>query len=165
MIRYAFRESAILYQRKADPQTYGEAIRALGDADGYVSPDSVWRAARHPAHPLHGEYEWDRKKAAEAHWRDRSRHLIAAIYLVSADNLPNRPAYFNLRVAEGRRYVPEEVAGSDALLRLELVRVAVRELRQFRRRFSRLTFVAAPIDTAIEAAEQHLADAEQATYA
>lgn len=163
MIRYAFRPVARV-KAKADPQTYGEAISALGDEHGYVSPDRVWKAARSAAHPLHGEFEWNKTKASEAHWRERSRQLIGAIYIVAEDNKPTRPAYFNIRVVDrGRQYVPEDQIATDAMFRFELLQIAVRDLRVFRRRFAHMTFVCQPIDTAIEAAEAHLAAAEAAT--
>lgn len=162
MYRYAFRESAVL-RRDADPQVYGEAIRALGDEHGYVSPDDVWRAARKATHPLHPEFEWDKTKAAEAHWRQRSRQLIGAIYIMAEANKPARPAYFNVQAEDGRRYVPEEQVAADIMLRTALLENAVRELRSFRRRFGRMTYIVGFLDAAIQAAEQHLNDADSAT--
>lgn len=56
-----------------------EAIEACADRTGRIDPVAVWRAARDPANPLHSEFEWDTKKAAEKHWTDTARRLIREI--------------------------------------------------------------------------------------
>jgi hypothetical protein len=44
--------------------------------DGVVTASGVLKAAKDPANILHGEYNWDKDAAAEAHWLQRTRELI-----------------------------------------------------------------------------------------
>lgn len=79
-----------------------ERLKALEDSHGRLTPDVVIQDARSKDSPLHGEFEWDTKKAAQKHWQDQARALIRAVkVVVSTDTTvvksvayvrdPNRP--------------------------------------------------------------------------
>ena len=55
------------------------AIEACADKAGRIDPTRVWQAARDPAHPLHDEFDWDVRRAAEKHWELTARELIREI--------------------------------------------------------------------------------------
>lgn len=50
--------------------------------NGILTPQAVVDDAKNPKSPLHGEFEWDVKKAAEAHWLDRAREIIRSVRVV-----------------------------------------------------------------------------------
>lgn len=66
------------------PTDKAAAIRAELDAiaqkrDGRLTPDDVVKAASHPQHPLHAQFEWDDKKAGHK-WRvSQARTLIQSV--------------------------------------------------------------------------------------
>jgi hypothetical protein len=59
-----------------------KAIAALKDPDGRVRPERVVEAARDKKSPLHGDYLWDVKEAAEAHWLETAKRQIREVRLV-----------------------------------------------------------------------------------
>lgn len=58
-----------------------EAIKALEDKDGGVTPDAVVEAARDPESPLHDRFEWDDAKAAAQQRIATARRLIVSVKL------------------------------------------------------------------------------------
>jgi hypothetical protein len=49
---------------------------------GRLTPAAVVDDARQPSSPLHDQFEWDKGKAAYAHWIDQARTLITSVYYV-----------------------------------------------------------------------------------
>lgn len=50
---------------------------ALAEKHGNVDPRALWKAAKaDPNHPFHNGYDWNQKRAAEAHWDDVSCRYI-----------------------------------------------------------------------------------------
>lgn len=49
------------------------------DNGGLLTPAIVVADARDPDSPLHGQFEWDAKKAAYAHWIDTARRIIRSV--------------------------------------------------------------------------------------
>jgi hypothetical protein len=138
MPTYAFREVvAIRGGGKLDPQKIGEIISGT---EGHI-PTELWRAARKPDHYLHGCYEWNVRKAAEAHWRDTSERIMRSIYAVDEETDEMRPAFISI-AADGERayYEPTEIAGSLSL-QLALMKAAKRDLSAFQKRYRMLADV------------------------
>lgn len=167
MQRYVFRDG-VPRQQHADPQAYGMALEALRDENGMVQPDDLWRAAEHPNHAMHGEFQWDRDKAAEAHWRSRARTLIGMILVVGNDDentLPTK-AYYNLTVGTPKRrnYISSETIADDAVYRHQMHITALSELRAFNNRFRRLLAASQPLDAALQTVVSLLEDAVRATH-
>ena len=66
-----------------DNKTATEALRAIQDEEGRLTPDTVLRAAKNPRHPLHDVFEWNDAKAGHA-WRvEQARALIARVRCLS----------------------------------------------------------------------------------
>jgi ribosome-associated translation inhibitor RaiA len=58
------------------------AIRALEDDQGCITPENVIDVARDPRSALHSEFEWDDAKAGHAHRLDQARVLIRSVKVV-----------------------------------------------------------------------------------
>lgn len=59
-----------------------QRIKELEDKHGRLTPEIVVADAKNTDSPLHGEFEWDVKKAAHEHWLDRARALIRSVKVV-----------------------------------------------------------------------------------
>lgn len=59
-----------------------EHVRSLADGNGRITPSVVVDDARQKSSPLHGLFEWDKGKAAMAHWIDQARVIIGAVRVV-----------------------------------------------------------------------------------
>jgi hypothetical protein len=104
MTVYAFndRPAAIKNANLADAQALGDEIEALGEGR---TPDQIWRWAQgNPGSSLFQHFEWDLKKAAEAHWTATARKIVTMLVVV--DNGGNRLdpapyAFFSAREKPG----------------------------------------------------------------
>ena len=68
---------------KAQREVIEKQLQELADSNGgRLTPYIVIEDARHKDSPLHGEFEWDVKKAAAAHWIKQARDLIASVTIV-----------------------------------------------------------------------------------
>jgi hypothetical protein len=56
-------------------------IRSLEDSSGRLEPEKVIEAARPANSPIHEDFEWDLKKAAQQHWIEQARTLIRYVRL------------------------------------------------------------------------------------
>lgn len=56
-----------------------EALIALEDENGRLTPEAVLAAAKDPDSPLHGHFEWDDGKAAAEHRLHQARTLIRSV--------------------------------------------------------------------------------------
>lgn len=75
------RENAVMVAPEAIEETVLQQdvearLRRLQDRHGRITPRSVVDDARNPESPLHGFFEWDDSKAAEAYRLDQARALI-----------------------------------------------------------------------------------------
>jgi hypothetical protein len=61
-----------------------ELMAIKGDNELLLAEDVVSWARKHKSSALHGQFEWDQRRAAHAHWLDTARRLIA-IHVVYAD--------------------------------------------------------------------------------
>ena len=148
---------------KADPQKAGEVIADIADKnDGVVRVEDVVDAARDKDSPLHVEFEWDDKKAAEEHRQNKGRELLR--HLVTIERRPDIqedaefPQEGPVAVYEVRGFVKESkddelpdlpgaVSGSyvriddvmsDPARRKAFLRTALRELETWCARYSDL---------------------------
>jgi len=58
-----------------------KAIQTL-ERHGSVTAERLVQAARNPKHPLHGDFEWDDKKASHLYRLDQARAIIAKVRIV-----------------------------------------------------------------------------------
>lgn len=81
-----------------------ERVRSLEDARGGITPDVIVQDAKDKKSPLHGLFEWNREKAAGAHWVDTARAIIGAVRVVVTNQTT---------VVRAPVYVRDPSAGSD----------------------------------------------------
>ena len=155
--RYEWREVVPLKGAgKLDAQRTGEIIANLKSED---KPTELWREAKKPGHYLNGCYEWNVTKAAQSHWRDTSLKIIRAVFVVTIedDEEARKPAFVSLPVGDRRDfYTPAQIAGNFDL-ELVLMRAALRDLENFKRRYQNLRGICKILDTAKTTLEAELA--------
>jgi len=93
-------------------------IRSLEDSSGRLEPEKVVEAARPPGSPIHEDFEWDVKKAAQQHWIEQARTLIRYVrfevitetetivvpyYIVDPDRAPKTQTSCELTSFKGQR--------------------------------------------------------------
>ena len=67
----------------AERKEIEERMQAIADANGgKLTPSAVVDDARNPSSPLHGQFEWDDSKAAEAYRVVQARTLIRSVECV-----------------------------------------------------------------------------------
>lgn len=93
---------------------------------GVLTPDAVVRDARKADSPLHRFFEWDRAKAAHAHWLDQARALIVSVRVQVTTETKNVTAVYYTRhpglEASKQGYIGLAALRSDAdLARQSLV--------------------------------------------
>lgn len=158
MIRYAFKDTAVLRSKETDAQKCGEALAKIAARNnGQLEVDDVLAEVRgNKRHPLFGEYEWDVDRAAEAHWKHRTRQLISYIFVTDSGNRPPKPAYYSIAM-QGRAYHTIASIDASASLQRALLEGANRELAAFARRYTRMGNVCAHVKKAMDEIEVMLA--------
>jgi hypothetical protein len=127
----------------ADVEALGEVLDPLTrDGEGDVARRLVERS-RPTRSPTHHLFEWDIKKAAEAHWLDRARELIASVEVVFEDDDGNEQsrtrAFPSIRIGGGdRNYVPIARVLTDRDLTRQLLEEAKADAAAFARRYESL---------------------------
>jgi hypothetical protein len=83
-----------------------EAIRALEDADGRLTPQQVVDAARDRASPLHGLFDWNKAEAAGKWWLHQAREILGAvkIHVTTTETVIKAPCYVMDPEADGAGY-------------------------------------------------------------
>jgi hypothetical protein len=139
MIRYVFKEDAVLAGRKgADPQVIGEALeRVATENAGRLTPQATVEAARPRGHALHRFFEWRQKEAAEKYRLSQARHLIGCIRIV--DDAAPQPAYAYVSIVaekgNGRAYVPAHQVITSAFFQAQAFKQAERDLLALENRY------------------------------
>jgi hypothetical protein len=87
-------------------QEQEERVRALADENGRLTPAMVVDDARDKRSPLHDLFEWDKGKAALAHWLDQARIIIGAVRVVVTNETTTikAPLYVRDPDATGQGY-------------------------------------------------------------
>lgn len=150
---------------KTDAQVAGEFIEALRqENDGFVTPEMVWKAAEDPGSPIHDDFEWNERKAAENHWKERARNLVNHIVVVRVQQEPadeGMRAFVSIIVSEKKRaYVDIGTVRSDEEMRQCLIKDILAKLNAFKKRYAQITELD-EIWAAIEKAEKRRAKASK----
>ena len=102
-----------------------EEIRKLEDRRGRLSAEEVLEAARPVASPLHGFFEWDDSKAAEAHRLEQARDLIRRVKI---------ELEFEERVIQTPKYVRDPSRGAKESGYISILKVNRETARDIMRR-------------------------------
>jgi hypothetical protein len=150
MTRYAFDWTGPERAPRADPQKIGEALDAIRVRNGgQLHPQDVVGDARDPKSVLHPHFEWDVRKAAEAHWLDQARVLIRSIRVIDedVDDRP-RPAFLSIRADDGVGYRAFKEVLASADLRQRLLEGAQRDLDAWTQRYRELREIVEMVEPA-----------------
>jgi hypothetical protein len=139
MTRFVFTGSASSRGKRANAQEIGEALDAirLGNG-GELHAADVVEEARDPKSLLHAHFEWDDRRAAEAHRLDQARTLIRSIRIVDDDSDRSKPAYLSIRAEDGTAYRSLGDILSSSNLRQRLLEQAQRDLDSWTARYAEL---------------------------
>lgn len=147
-MKYGKRKGA---RTKGDPDTIGQELERLQRANGgRLTPEAVVEAAKDPDSPLHGEFEWDKAKAAHQHWLHQARMLIADLTIETSEEKTIR-AFVNVTRGGEREYADTRTTLSDPELRAQVLSRLQDEADDFADRaknYSEFAEVCAAISTA-----------------
>ena len=129
------------YHGVVDAQISGEVCDALSEK-GLLTAANLVDVSRPEDAPLHSVFEWVDSVAAEK-WREQQARMLIASIRIVVEGKEEEPikAFFNLEVKE------PEYKSLTAILENEddterMLRVALRELSAFRRKYGRLKALA-----------------------
>jgi hypothetical protein len=123
------------YAPKVSAAAFKAAWDALAGELGHTpTAAELVTAARDEAHVLHGLFDWDVQRSAEARWIEQAqgliRHLRVTYTRGPVANMPMR-ALFSVRVEGAPAYVPSATVLSNAWLRDQVMHQALRDVRGF----------------------------------
>jgi hypothetical protein len=116
-VKYSKRKGARV---KGDPNVIGSELARLQRLHGKLTPEIVVDAARDKKSPLHGEFDWDKDRAARAHWMHQARMLLADI-TYDLDEEKEIRAFVNVTRDDGRVYADTKSTLSDPELRAQVL--------------------------------------------
>lgn len=109
-------------------------LEALRDGQGVLHVDAVWQWAKaNPDSALHGEYEWDVRKAAEENWRQTSRQIIA-IHVINDDGERKLVSLTIDRTKGGGYRSVDDVIANDELRKV-LIKDALMEFKRVKAKY------------------------------
>jgi hypothetical protein len=139
MTTYAFDGAVPGRAKRASPQAIGEALETIRlENGGELHPQAVVADARDEKSPLHRYFEWDDRKAAEAHRVDQARALIRSIRVIEDNDPKPRPAFLSIRSDDGVGYRAIRDVLSSRDLRERLLAQAQRDLDAWTARYREL---------------------------
>lgn len=109
-----------------------QALDAVRERHGALTPQAVVNDARPDDAPLHDRFEWDDRVAGERYRVEQARELIRSVRIVfhePGDPIKEVRGYVSVDRPHGREYVPLEEARDDPLTRAIVLRDAEREWR------------------------------------
>lgn len=121
-----------------------DALLAIRDQYGELTPEIVVQAATLKSHPLHDRFEWDNKKAGHLYRRDQAHELIQSVrvtYRDAKDDEHDVRAFVAVPREDSPRptYEPIEEVALDDFKRKLVLQAAEREWRNLRSRYGHLS--------------------------
>jgi len=149
MTTYAFDGAVPGRAKRADPQEIGEALETIRlENGGELHPQAVVADARDAKSPLHRYFEWDDKKAAEAHRVDQARALIRSVRVIDDNDEKARPAFLSIRNDDGVAYRSIRDVLNSRDLRQRLLEQAERDLESWTQRYRELREIVEMVEPA-----------------
>lgn len=115
-----------------------EINRLIIQHGGYITPEQIVEAAKHPDSPLHDAFEWDVSKAAQAYWEVQAKWLIRHTHVIieeGEDELVTMRVFQSVKTENGPRYTNIDVVMNDNGHRQDVVQQAYISLLQFRNKY------------------------------
>ena len=124
---------------KANAQASGELFEQLSKTEEGLTAKTLLEANKPKNAPLHAEYEWDNKKAAEE-WRlHQSRHFINSLSIVTTVKEKETPVRAFFITTEANKYEPITAIVQEENKYNSLLSTALSELKAFERKYNTLT--------------------------
>jgi hypothetical protein len=128
--------------RSVSAQVVGELLEQIeAKAGGVLHTGDVVNAAKPSESPIHGEFQWDDLKAADAYRRGQARDLISSVTVVSVGATPVKgvvQAFVNINDASGPHYTSVTTAMSHTGTRKRILDQALEDLNRWRARYGYL---------------------------
>lgn len=123
-------------QIKTNANIAGAVCEELEQTVG-LTAQTLLDASRPDDAPLHGEFEWDDEKAAEAYRRTQARYIIRSLCVDAEVEGRIEPVRAYFMVTESR-YENVSVVISEQKKRTAVLDMAMRELKAFERKYKQL---------------------------
>ena len=124
---------------KANAQASGELFEQLSKTEEGLTAKTLLEANKPKSAPLHADYEWDNKKAAEE-WRlHQSRHFINSLSIVTTVKEKETPVRAFFITTEANKYEPITAIVREENKYNSLLSTALSELKAFERKYNTLT--------------------------
>lgn len=140
------KKTAVTYRASVSSRLSQSDVDALAPIVEKLSNDGngdvAWRLvllSKPKTSPTHHLFEWDLKKAAEAHWKDRAAWLIRSIEIVFDETDTDKcRAFPSLQIGNERMYVPMSKVLTDRQLTDQLLEQAKADAELWAKRHAAL---------------------------
>ena len=125
---------------KTDPEVAAKVFKELDKEKGLTAPNLV-DASRPEDAPLHKEFEWNDRIAAELYRENRAMCLINHLHIrmEEVEGAPAVRAYVRLQTDNSRKYEYMPMVLKNPQKTTALFDMAMKELESFQRKYSSLT--------------------------
>lgn len=120
-----------------DAQTAGEELSRIYEETGSLEPSKIVDESRDENAPLHPCFEWDDYIAAEKYREKQAEGIVRCLVTVVEDE--ERKDTVRAFVHVKKEYHPIDIVISNEDMTKELLEVALRELRAFKRKYETLS--------------------------
>lgn len=126
---------------KTPPAIVGQLMEELSQTEEGLTAQTLLDASRPKNSPLHNEFEWDNREAAEKYRLHQAGYIIRSIVIVADET---KPAVYTRAVVtvEDGKYEPTQLILRDEGKREKLLAIALRDLRAYERRYNNLAELA-----------------------
>lgn len=115
-----------------------DALLAIRDADGMITPEGVLARAQNPKSPLHAAFEWDDEKAAVQYRLEQARALVRSYKVKIPELNVNIRRFTSIETADGRGYDETTRVLDNPFLRRQLLDRLTAELKAIQSRYERI---------------------------
>lgn len=140
----------------ADAQAAGAVCEEL-ERSGGLTPRRLVDASRPPEAPLHDEFEWDDREAAEKYREHQAGHIIRCL-VVAPETPKEAPIRAYFPVTEANQYTHIVRIATNEDMKQAMLDRALRELAAYRAKYYALT----ELKEVIRAADQVLTNRPRA---
>lgn len=144
--------------QKAPAQLAGEECERLAATKEGLTPERLVEASRPTSAPLHEEFEWNDKTAADKYRKQQARCIIDNLYItVTGGEQIKTRAFVSLKETPVGAYTPMNAVLNSEQLTASLLETAKRELESFRakyKRLAKLSGVMEAIDAVLQPAQR-----------
>jgi len=155
---YQWKESSIFSKHNA--QTIGNHLEELRNKKNGLSPTDVVEDATQATSPTHNCFEWDNDKAAEKHRLQQARQLLDHIVILKLEDkeltTPVRAFYSIKRDGKQTDYTPISIVLNSEADRSKLLKSALREAGQWKKRYESLEELAKVFEAIEEVKEEFI---------